>query len=199
MIGGWILDAMFQIESGHAVSSFLWQGLDLCSMNYSRIPLIGGEMAVIHRTLFPGVGADLNWIQMIVTGIWFLLVLSIFGGAICRVVALRIARDESAGVKEALTFAMSNLRSYVQIPLVLGIAIFIFWGCNWLAGVVIGVPFLGWILFLVLYPLAILSGLIILLIAVGGLLGLFLMVAAISTEKNGTLDAISRAFSPSSS
>ncbi len=132
---------------------------------------------------------------MIVTGIWFLLVLSIFGGAICRVVALRIARDESAGVKEALRFAMSNLRSYVQIPLVLGVAIFIFWGCNWVAGVVIGIPFLGPIAFIVLYPLAILSGLIVLLIAVGGLLGLYMMVAAVSTEKNGTLDAISRAFS----
>ena len=40
-----------------------------------------------------------------------------------------------------------------------------------------------------------LSAIIILLIAVGGVLGLFMMVSAVSTEKNGTLDAISRAFS----
>ena len=53
----------------------------------------------------------------------------------------------------------------------------------------------GPVLFIVLFPLVILSSLIILLIAVGGVLGLLMMVAAVSTEKNGTLDAISRAFS----
>jgi hypothetical protein len=61
--------------------------------------------------------------------------------------------------------------------------------------VVASIPILGPVLNLILYPLVILAGLIIVLIGFGGLLGLLLMVSAISTERNGALDAISRAFS----
>ncbi|MEN8151295.1 MAG: hypothetical protein ABFS86_15875, partial [Planctomycetota bacterium] len=191
----WILNGIWGINEGNVVSGFLRKAMVMSAMGYENIPLVGTSMGMTHLALFGKPALGLDFWQMLVTGIAYFLVVAIFGGAICRVIALRIARDESLGVKEALTFSIGNLRAYVQIPLVLGGAIGFFWGCNWLAGVVSTIPVAGPFLFIVLYPLAILSGLIILLIAVGGVLGLFLMVAAVSTEKNGTLDAISRAFS----
>jgi hypothetical protein len=132
---------------------------------------------------------------MLITGVWFYAVLSVVGGAICRIMALRIARDESIGVVKAVKFAISNITSYLLVPVFLGGAIAFFWACNLLAGLGSSIPFAGALVFILAFPLAILSSLLILLIAVGGLLGLFMMVSAISAERNGTLDAISRVFS----
>ena len=199
VVGGWILNAAFTgIRDGqNVIARFIHQGLQLCGLESgpSSIPLIGGEVRTVITQLFGAPSRGLDTLEMIVVGVWFLLILAVFGGAICRVIALRIARDESTSVMGALNFSLTNVTSYLAVPLFLGGAIFFFWCCNLLAGLVGSIPVAGQILFIVLYPLAILSSLIIVLIAVGGLLGLFMMVAAISTEKNGTLDAISRAFS----
>jgi hypothetical protein len=137
----------------------------------------------------------LTTIQFILGLIWWLLVLSVFGGAVCRVTASRIARDEGVGVREALKFSMANIQTYLAAPIFVVAAILFFWACILLAGVVTSIPVIGPILNLILYPLVILAGLIIVLIGFAGILGLFLMVAAVSAERNGALDAISRAFS----
>ena len=158
IVGGWILNGFFGFgaNDGNAVSSFLGQGMALCAMSYDAIPLVGPWIGMTHLALFGNASVELNFWQMLITGLWFLFVLSVFGGAICRVIALRIARDESLGVKEALSFSFGNLRAYVQIPLVLGGAIGFFWLCNFIAGIVSAIPVVGPILFIVLFPLAIL-------------------------------------------
>lgn len=195
--GGWILDGIYKgvADGTHVMSQFIFQGLAACSVRLGEIPLIGGELVGLTRTLYGTPSAPLNTWEMIGAGVWFLLILSVFGGAICRIVALRISRDESTGAVAALKFAFQNLLSYLLIPVFLGGFIAFFVGCNALAGLACSIPVLGPVLFIVLFPLVIISSIIILLLAVGGLLGLFMMVAAVSTEKNGTLDAISRAFS----
>ena len=123
------------------------------------------------------------------------LVYALFGGAICRIVASRIARDESIGVREALTFSFGSWRDYVLAPVFVFVAILFFYWCNALAGLVTSIPWIGPVLGVALLPLVALSSLIIVLIAFGGILGLGLMIAAIAVERNGSLDAISRAFS----
>ena len=46
-----------------------------------------------------------------------LVFLSIAGGALARIHALRIARDESIPVDEAVAFSFSNLRAFLLAPL----------------------------------------------------------------------------------
>lgn len=139
-------------------------------------------------------GTANNW-EILGGGIWFVACWAFFGQAIRRIVALRIARDEGLGVREALGFALKNWTSVLMAPVIVGIAVGIFWGCNWLAGVAMSIPVLGMILSILLVPLAVLSTLLMLLIALGGVLGFPLVGAAAAWEKNGALDAISRAFS----
>jgi len=197
--GGWILDAVFEgIRGGtHVIARFFDQALMACGLDRGLfdIPLIGGEVRGIVVALFGNASRTLTGLEMVVIGVWFFLILAIFGGAICRIMALRMARDEGLSLGCALSFSVGSIRDYLAVPVFLGGAIFIFWCCNLLAGLVSSIPYVGPILMIILYPLTILSGIIILLIAVGGVLGLLLMIAAISTEKNGALDAISRAFS----
>jgi hypothetical protein len=197
MAGGMALDEVLgDVGSNQSVvSGFIHQGLAHCGVNVRSIPVIGQEIDGIINALHRAESRPLLWWEMIIVGVWFYAIMSIFGGAICRIMALRIARDESIGVVKALRFAISNLTSYLLVPVFLGGAIAFFWACNLLAGLGSSIPFAGVLVFIIAFPLAILSSLLILLIAVGGLLGLFMMVSAISAEKNGTLDAISRVFS----
>jgi hypothetical protein len=139
-------------------------------------------------------GSANSW-EILAGGVWFVACWAFFGQAIRRIVALRIARDEGLGVREALGFALKNWTSVLMAPVIVGIAVGIFWGCNWLAGVAMSIPGLGMLLSVLLVPLAVLSTLLMLLIALGGVLGFPLVGAAAAWEKNGSLDAISRAFS----
>lgn len=198
-VGGWVLDQIFEgvRDGSHVIARFfdqifLWCGLE---RGLSNIPLIGGEMRGIVFALFGMPSRELFVTEMVVVGLWFFLVLAVFGGAICRIMALRMARDEGTSLGGALTFSLGCIRDYMAIPLILGVAVFFFWCCNLFAGLVSSIPVVGPFLMIIFYLLSMISGLIILLIAVGGILGLLMMIAAISTEKNGTLDAISRAFS----
>jgi hypothetical protein len=170
------------------------------------LPVIGGEIGWVVNKLYGEpiykVGyrvesgrPELSTLEFVLALVWWFVILAVFGGAICRVVASRIARDEGVGVKEALAFSIKNLPSYVIAPIAVGLAILFFWACILLAGLVVSIPFIGPILSVILYPLTILAGLIIVLIGFGGVLGLLLMVSAVSTERNGALDAVSRAFS----
>ncbi len=197
MGGGLVLNEVLGgVGDGQSViSGFIHQGMAKCGVALGGLPVIGNEVEGLVSCLYRGACRSLEWWEFLIVGVWFYVVTSIFGGAITRIMAMRIARDESIGAVAALKFAVKNLASYLLIPVFLGVAIVFFWACNLLAGVASSIPYAGILLFIVAYPLAILSSLIILLIAFGGLLGLFVMISAVSTEKNGTLDAISRAFS----
>jgi hypothetical protein len=138
---------------------------------------------------------EVKTLEIVVGGVWMFASLAFFGQAIRRIVALRIARDEGLSLREGLSFAAKNWFTMLRAPVVVGVAVGVFWFCNWLAGLVISVPVLGLIASLILVPLAVLSTLLLLLIALGGVLGMPLMGAAAAWERNGSLDAISRAFS----
>ena len=130
-----------------------------------------------------------------VVAAWMLVLWALVAGAIARIYAVRIARDESIGVSDAYGFALRNLRQSVSAPLFVAAAAIFFFGLAALAGVLSAIPGLGPFVQVVAHPLALVAGLIVTVIAVGGLYGLPVMQAALATERNGTLDAISRTFS----
>lgn len=138
---------------------------------------------------------QLAWWEYAVVGVAFLLLWSVIGGALSRVHAKRIARDESEGVFDALVFSLGSLRGFLMAPLFVAAAAAFFIALNVLAGMAVSIPWAGPVLQLVLHPLALIGGAVITVIALGGVFGLPIMHAALVTERNGTLDAISRTFS----
>jgi hypothetical protein len=129
-------------------------------------------------------------------GFWLLVVWSFFGGAITRIAAVEIAADERIGMKEAARFACKKYQALIWSPLVpiLGILFLAF--LIILAGLICYIPWVGpGILALILFPLMLLAGFVIFIIAIGGVLGFQLMFPAIAAEASDAFDAISRAYS----
>jgi len=89
--------------------------------------------------------------------ILFLLVWAVFGGAICRIAAVHVARDEKISVRQALRFSISKVLSFVFAPvipllIVLGIGVVLAIG-----GLLFYVPWVGpiaaWLLIMLSFGL----------------------------------------------
>ena len=165
---------------------------------FGDIPYIGDQIRVLLTQalrIAPGDMDQYGFWELLVGGAWFLGVWSFFGQGIHRITTLRIARDEGLSLAEALKFSAKNWPTMLLAPVIIFGVIGIFWCCNALAGVFISIPVAGGILAIILVPLIFVSTLLILLVGVGGVLGMPLIGAAAAWECNGSLDAISRAFS----
>lgn len=166
------------------------------------IPYIRGELERFIGQVFLGLSPDLRggpetggfW-HALVGGVFTLACWGFFGQAIHRITSLRIARDEGLSLKEGLRFSVRNFVTIALCPVIVFAAMAIFYGCNALAGLALSIPVVGQLLSVVVVPLAVISTLLMLLIAIGGAIGLPLVGAAAAWERNGSLDAISRAFS----
>ena len=135
--------------------------------------------------------SDLGWIfgwQLIL----FFALLATFGVAICRVLVLRIARDEYCTLREAWSFAWKVKLTGLIFPLAVLIPIAFLFLCNLLAGLIGSIPYVGPILTLPLLPLVITSSVVMVTIAVSSLLATGLIPAAIATERKGTYDSLGK-------
>jgi hypothetical protein len=135
-----------------------------------------------------------HWLYAIVFLAVALAIWALFGGAIHRIAALHFARDEKISMGTAMKFAAGKFLSFYTAPLIpLGISVFI--GLFLLAGGFLLGSWGGGILMGVLFPLAILGGMLIafLLVGLGG--GVGLMYPTIAVESSDSFDAISRSYS----
>ena len=172
--------------------------LDRLAGLFEGLPFIGGEIRNLVGQVFGVTSAnasDYNFWHVLVGGAWFLSVWAFFSLGICRITALRIARDEGMSLGESLRFSWKNWPSLLWVPLIVAGAIGIFAALNALGGAALSIPFVGQLLSIVILPLAAISTLAILLVALGGIVGMPLISAAASWECNGSLDAVSRTFS----
>lgn len=192
--GAYLLEKMTGVD---VVVAFFQEAMSLLE----DIPYVGRELTRLVYGVFVGAEripgpADVGgfWYDL-VGGVWVLAVWGFFAQAIHRITSLRIARDEGLSLVEGVKFSVKNFVTILCCPLIVAVAIGIFYGCNALAGLVLSLPYLSWILSWILLPLAAISTLLILLIGIGGVVGLPLVGAAAAWERNGPLDAISRAFS----
>ncbi len=124
-----------------------------------------------------------------------LAAVAVLGVAMCRIAAMRIARDEGVPLGEALGFSVTSLPSTLGAYAFMAGAVLGFYACNALAGLASGIPGLGPVLMVVLFPLVLLSSMLLFLVAFWSALGLPLAVASLAVERNGPLDAASRGFS----
>ena len=136
-----------------------------------------------------------EYVVLIVLVLGLMIIWSVFAGAITRLAALEFARGEKAGLKDSLSFVMKKFWSYFWSPLtpVLGVLFFI--ACNVAGGLLGKIEYAGEIAVAVGFPLAILSGFLIVFLGIVGIVGFILMFPAISSEGSDAFDAISRAYS----
>lgn len=167
-----------------SVGSGNWLGthgvIDCCRHFFITAP----TWAIRHHPVF-----------CIVFFVWFLLVWSIFGGAIARIAAVHVARDEKISIRSALSFSTGKFLSFFSAPLipmliVVGIAVVV-----GVAGLLTNIPGLGPIVVGALFVLAIVAGFVMTLVVFGTLGGFSLMYPTIAVEGSDSFDAISRSFS----
>lgn len=183
-----------------AVSFF--SALKLVSTNpYAFIKLVlysarEGIPLAIKNLLLAIMPLDFGEFVVLAVLVFGLLVIwSLIGGAITRIASLDYARDESISLTDALKFARKKFWSYFWSPLVPVIGVLFFALCNVVGGMIGRIPVLGEITVALGFPLAILSGFLMVFVGVIGALGLCFMFPTISAEGSDAFDAMSRAYS----
>ncbi len=124
-----------------------------------------------------------------------LAVISVGGGAICRIAALQFARGEKPGLTESLRYSVKKFTSFFAAPLVpVGIIIFI--GLFVLVlGLICNIPGAGELIMAVFMFLALIAGALIAVVLIGAVAGFNLMFPAVAYDGSDCFDAISRSFS----
>jgi hypothetical protein len=162
----------------------------------AAVPLLGAWMHLTRPAwiiLRDGYRAPPAVAYCVLALLWATAVWALFGGAISRVAAVQLAADERIGWMAALRFACRKWLSYFAAPLLplLGVI---------LAAIPLAVLGLlmhfnvGVLLAGVLWPLALLGGLVMALLLLGLAFGWPLMWATISTEGTDSFDALSRSY-----
>jgi hypothetical protein len=134
-------------------------------------------------------------VYAILFAILFLLVWSVFGGAIARIAAVHVARDEKISVRQALRFSIGKLLSFVFAPIiplliVLGLGLVVS-----LVALIGNIGYVGPILVGAAFFLALVAGFVMALVMMGTAGGFNLMYPTIAVEGSDSFDAISRSFS----
>jgi len=146
---------------------------------------------------FRGVGWALKHhsFYCLLFGVIKLAVITIAGGSICRIAALRFARGEKAGLSEVLRYSTSRFLSFFMTPLAPAAIIIFFGFCIFLLGLIGTVPGFGELITALLMPLVLVAGALITIVLIGTAAGFNLMFPAIAYEGSDCFDAISRSFS----
>jgi hypothetical protein len=125
--------------------------------------------------------------------LWTILIWALFGGAITRIAALALARDERLGPQRAIRFAASKCRDFISAPLLplLGVVLIMIplalLGLGMRYDVLVFVAGLLW-------PLVLLAGFLLAIILLGLLAGWPLLWPAISVERGDSFDAVSNCY-----
>jgi hypothetical protein len=128
--------------------------------------------------------------------LWMLAVWAIFGGAIARIAAVHVARDEKISIRQALRFSTAKFLSFFSaplIPLLIMLLICLVMAAGGLLTVIL--PFVGPILVGVGFILFLIGGFLVTLVFFGWVGGSGLMYPTIAVEGSDSFDAISRSFS----
>ncbi|MHC4548685.1 MAG: hypothetical protein ACYTEZ_07890 [Planctomycetota bacterium] len=186
----WVLARLMGVTSPVA------QMVSLVAEQLGHIAFLGTAFRSAMAVIWGLADYELAWWQAAITAFCFFAVWSIFGAALLRTAALRLSRDEPLSLRDALRFSTRNIVAFLLAPVLVLLFAAFFAGCNALAGLVLSIPLIGSsVLALILFPLVLISSLLIILALMGGVVGLPLMWAGIAVEQNGALEALSRAFS----
>jgi hypothetical protein len=131
----------------------------------------------------------------ILFGLFFLMVWAIFGGAISRIAAVHVARDEKISIRQALAFSSSKFLSFISAPIIPLLIVLVVGLVVAIGGLLGNIPFLGPIFVGAMFFLALAAGFVMTLVMLGLAGGFNLMYPTIAVEGSDSFDAISRSFS----
>jgi hypothetical protein len=131
----------------------------------------------------------------VIFGIIKLCLVSIAGGAICRIAALQFARDEKPGITEAVRFSVNRFVSFFTTPLVPAAIIILVGACIFFLGLIGNIPLgLGELIVGISMPVALAGGAITAAVLIGTIAGFNLMFPAVAYDGSDGLEAVSRSF-----
>jgi hypothetical protein len=136
-----------------------------------------------------------HFIYFVLFACLFLLVWAVFGGAIARIAAVHVARDEKMSVRQALRFSTNKLLSFVFAPVIPMLIVAFIGAVIATGGLLFYIPWIGPIVAACLFFLALIAGVVIALVLLGTAGGFNLMYPTVAVEGSDSFDAISRSFS----
>jgi hypothetical protein len=146
---------------------------------------------------FKAVGWAMNFhiVYCLIFAVIKLVVISIVGGALCRIAALQFAQGERPGLTEAIRFSVRRFTSFFSAPLA-PIGIMLFMGLFiFLLGLAGNIPHVGELIVALGMPLALINGALIAVILMGSVVGFALMFPAVAYDGSDCFDSISRSLS----
>jgi hypothetical protein len=147
-------------------------------------------------TQAPAWAFQYHWLYFLLYGALFLVVWSLFGGAIARIAAVHVADEgRKLSMRQGLSFAVSKFLSFLSAPLIPAIIVL---GIGLVVAIIAGAAFAVYVLDWAVgafYFLALAAGFVMTLVVLGTAGGLNLMYPTIAVEGSDSFDAISRSFS----
>lgn len=133
-----------------------------------------------------------NWWYSMFGVVFTLLVWGLSAGAITRIAAMQLARNERVGLGDALSYSRRKLFDYIVGPAIPLVVFAILAFLNALGTLILTfIPYLGSVVTAILLPLPILSSLVMAVMLVA-FVGWPLFYATISVEGSDSFDALSR-------
>lgn len=160
----------------------------------------GGVFPSLRAVIFTGPGWALakHPLHAVLMTLVMLFAWSVFGGAIARIAAVHVARDEKISVRQALRFSSNKLMSFFAAPIMPMLIVGAIALVLALVGLLTEIPFVGGLLSVVLgagFIVAIFVGVLLACSLIGTVAGFNLMYPTIAVEGSDAFDAVSRSFS----
>jgi hypothetical protein len=132
----------------------------------------------------------------LITTVLMLAVWAFVGGAVTRMTAVRVAREESVPLKEAMRFSCAKWPSTATCVLIpFGVLVLVAIMAYLPAGGILAIPYVGEYAVGLALPLSLLMGLVCALVFIGGTFSVGLQWPTIAAEGSDSFDAISRSIS----
>ena len=169
--------------------------LDEYSRHYLAGPMVRGWTWLTGPWL-RSTSRNISWsdcLGSVLAGVWAVVVWAIFGGAITRIAALYLTRDEKLGPIKAMTEALTKCFATAGGPLIALVG-----ATAWalplaLTGLAMRLD-LGALVIGALWIIALCWGFVLSIVLLGLLLGWPLMWATIGVERSDAFDAVSRCY-----
>jgi len=146
----------------------------------------------------PGPTHPAEWWMFLAFGGWFVIVWSLFAGAISRIFAFRIGRDETITLSEALAFGIKTWPTHIFSAILVAAFIGLMFVGAWVLTLLLGrIPYVKVVTLWLMIPATLLVLLFsfIMAVLVVGLLFCFNMISsAIAAEYTDSFDAVTRAY-----
>lgn len=175
-------------EPGH-----FWEWFSTRQLPVILEPLIKLVSPIVY--FFSPRASTYSRIYFLLVTLWTAVVWSFFGGAITRIAAVEVARNEKIGILEATNYARQRLLAYFSAPLFPLLFVFLLVIFSALFGIPFLIPFVGDMWAGLLWWIPLLLGLGMACTLLGLAVGWPLMAPTISAEGADSWEAVSRSFS----